>query len=386
MSRLYPIGIQTFEEIRKGGYVYVDKTELIYKLVNSGKYFFLSRPRCFGKSLLISTLEAYFSGRKELFEGLAIERLENGWMEYPILHLDLNTQKYDTSKALLDVLEENLEKWEEIYGSSEKEIGVARRFNGVIERAAEKTGRNVVVLIDEYDKPMLQAIGNEELMTEYRNTFKAFYGALKSCDRYIRFAILTGVTKFSKVSVFSDLNNLEDISIDSRFANICGISEDELCSELEEDISLLAENNCITIEETHRELKEWYDGYHFFEDGDDIYNPFSLLNTFVKMKFGSYWFETGTPTFLVELLKTAKYNLNNLTTEVASSDSLAGIESMYTNLVPILYQSGYLTIKGYNREFRVYNLGFPNKEVEEGFTRFILPLIQGTDKDWRKFQ
>lgn len=208
MSRLYPIGIQTFEEIRKGGYVYVDKTELIYKLVNSGKYFFLSRPRRFGKSLLISTLEAYFSGRKELFEGFAIERLENGWMEYPVLHLDLNTQKYDTSKALLDVLEENLEKWEEIYGSSEKEIGVARRFNGVIERAAEKTGRNVVVLIDEYDKPMLQAIGNEELMTEYRNTLKAFYGALKSCDRYIRFAILTGVTKFSKVSVFSDLNNL----------------------------------------------------------------------------------------------------------------------------------------------------------------------------------
>lgn len=373
MSRLYPIGIQTFEEIRKGGYVYVDKTELIYKLVNSGKYFFLSRPRRFGKSLLISTLEAYFSGRKELFEGLAIERLENGWMEYPVLHLDLNTQKYDTPKALLDVLEENLEKWEEIYGSSEKEIGVARRFNGVIERAAEKTGRNVVILIDEYDKPMLQAIGNEELMTEYRNTLKAFYGALKSCDRYIRFAILTGVTKFSKVSVFSDLNNLEDISIDSRFANICGISEDELCSELEEDISLLAENNGITIEETHRELKEWYDGYHFSEDGDDIYNPFSLLNTFVKMKFGSYWFETGTPTFLVELLKTAKYNLNNLTTEVASSDSLAGIESMYTNPVPILYQSGYLTIKGYNREFRVYNLGFPNKEVEEGFTRFILP-------------
>lgn len=386
MSRLYPIGIQTFEEIRKGGYVYVDKTELIYKLVNSGKYFFLSRPRRFGKSLLISTLEAYFSGRKELFEGLAIERLEKGWMEYPVLHLDLNTQKYDTPKALLDVLEENLEKWEEIYGSSEKEIGVARRFNGVIERAAEKTGRNVVVLIDEYDKPMLQAIGNEELMTEYRNTLKAFYGALKSCDRYIRFAILTGVTKFSKVSVFSDLNNLEDISIDSRFANICGISEDELCSELEEDISLLAENNGITIEETHRELKEWYDGYHFSEDGDDIYNPFSLLNTFVKMKFGSYWFETGTPTFLVELLKTTKYNLNNLTTEVASSDSLAGIESMYTNPVPILYQSGYLTIKGYNREFRVYNLGFPNKEVEEGFTRFILPLIQGTDKDWRKFQ
>ena len=353
------------------------KTELIYKLANSGKYFFLSRPRRFGKSLLISTLEAYFSGRKELFEGLAIERLEKGWMEYPVLHLDLNTQKYDTPKALLDVLEENLEKWEEIYGSSEKEIGVARRFNGVIERAAEKTGRNVVVLIDEYDKPMLQAIGNEELMTEYRNTLKAFYGALKSCDRYIRFAILTGVTKFSKVSVFSDLNNLEDISIDSRFANMCGISEDELCSELEEDISLLAENNGITIEETHRELKEWYDGYHFSEDGDDIYNPFSLLNTFVKMKFGSYWFETGTPTFLVELLKTAKYNLNNLTTEVASSDSLAGIESMYTNPVPILYQSGYLTIKGYNREFRVYNLGFPNKEVEEGFTRFILPLIQG---------
>lgn len=373
MSKIYPIGIQTFEEIRKGEYVYVDKTELVYKLTNSGKYYFLSRPRRFGKSLLISTLEAYFSGRKELFEGLAMEKFEKDWTKYPVLHLDLNTQKYDTPQALLDVLEENLEKWEAVYGNSEKEIGVARRFNGVIERAAEMTGRNVVVLIDEYDKPMLQAIGNEELMTEYRNTLRAFYGALKSCDRYIRFAILTGVTKFSKVSVFSDLNNLEDISIDSRFANICGISEYELCSELDEDINLLAENNGITFEEAHRELKEWYDGYHFSEDGDDIYNPFSLLNTFVKMKFGSYWFETGTPTFLVELLKGAKYDLNKLTAEVASSDSLAGIDSMYINPVPILYQSGYLTIKGYNREFRVYNLGFPNKEVEEGFTRFILP-------------
>ena len=373
MSKIYPVGIQSFEKIREGGYCYIDKTSLIYSLVKSGQYYFLSRPRRFGKSLLISTLEAYFLGKKELFKGLAMEGLEKDWTTHPVLHLDLNTQKYDTPEALNNVLEENLNYWESLYGASESEIGVARRFNGIIRRAAEKAGQKVVVLVDEYDKPMLQAIGNEPLLTDYRNTLKAFYGALKSNDNYLRFALLTGVTKFSKVSVFSDLNNLMDISLSNRFANICGITENELYRDLEEDNRLLAEANGMNETEARQTLKEWYDGYHFAENTEDIYNPFSLLNTLAEMKFGSYWFETGTPTFLVELLQRSKYDLHRLTKEMATADSLGGIDTMETNPVPILYQSGYLTIKGFDKEFRTYELGFPNKEVEEGFTKFLLP-------------
>ena len=373
MSKIYPVGIQSFEKIREGGYCYIDKTSLIYSLIKSGQYYFLSRPRRFGKSLLISTLEAYFLGKKEFFKGLAMEGLEKDWTTHPVLHLDLNTQKYDTPEALNNVLEENLNYWESLYGASESEIGVARRFNGIIRRAAEKAGQKVVVLVDEYDKPMLQAIGNEPLLTDYRNTLKAFYGALKSNDKYLRFALLTGVTKFSKVSVFSDLNNLMDISLSNRFANICGITENELHRDLEEDIRLLAEANGMNETEARQTLKEWYDGYHFAENTEDIYNPFSLLNTLAEMKFGSYWFETGTPTFLVELLQRSKYDLHRLTEEMATADSLGGIDTMETNPVPILYQSGYLTIKGFDKEFRTYELGFPNKEVEEGFTKFLLP-------------
>ena len=373
MSKIYPVGIQSFEKIREGGYCYIDKTSLIYNLVKSGQYYFLSRPRRFGKSLLISTLEAYFLGKKELFKGLAMEGLEKDWTTHPVLHLDLNTQKYDTPEALNNVLEENLNYWESLYGASESEIGVARRFNGIIRRAAEKAGQKVVVLVDEYDKPMLQAIGNEPLLTDYRNTLKAFYGVLKSCDKYLCFALLTGVTKFSKVSVFSDLNNLMDISLSNRFANICGITENELYRDLEEDIRLLAEANGMNETEARQTLKEWYDGYHFAENTEDIYNPFSLLNTLAEMKFGSYWFETGTPTFLVELLQRSKYDLHRLAEEMATADSLGGIDTMETNPVPILYQSGYLTIKGFDKEFRTYELGFPNKEVEEGFTKFLLP-------------
>ena len=373
MSKIYPVGIQSFEKIREGGYCYIDKTSLIYSLIKSGQYYFLSRPRRFGKSLLISTLEAYFLGKKELFKGLAMEGLEKDWTTHPVLHLDLNTQKYDTPEALNNVLEENLNYWESLYGASESEIGVARRFNGIIRRAAEKAGQKVVVLVDEYDKPMLQAIGNEPLLTDYRNTLKAFYGVLKSSDKYLRFALLTGVTKFNKVSVFSDLNNLMDISLSNRFANICGITENELYRDLEEDIRLLAEANGMNETEARQTLKEWYDGYHFAENTEDIYNPFSLLNTLAEMKFGSYWFETGTPTFLVELLQRSKYDLHRLTKEMATADSLGGIDTMETNPVPILYQSGYLTIKGFDKEFRTYELGFPNKEVEEGFTKFLLP-------------
>lgn len=373
MIRKYPVGIQNFEDLRKEGYCYVDKTELMYQLVQSGKYYFLSRPRRFGKSLLLSTIQAYFEGKKELFRGLAIEQLEQEWNIYPILHLDLNAQKYDTPESLYSMLNDALCNWESQYETRSSETTHSLRFQGVIQRAAEKYGQQVVVLIDEYDKPMLQAIGNEALQTEYRNTLKAFYGVLKSCDKYLRFAILTGVTKFSKVSVFSDLNNLMDISLSSRFASICGITEQELHQYFKEDIRLLGESQGMSPEDTAQELKQWYDGYHFSDRSEDIYNPFSLLNTFAQRQFGSYWFETGTPTFLVELLKRCRYDLNRLTQEMAMADSLNGIDPMEENPVPILYQSGYLTIKDFDREFRYYTLGFPNKEVEEGFTKFLLP-------------
>lgn len=386
MKRNYPVGIQNFEEIRKGGYCYIDKTELVYKLVYSGKYYFLSRPRRFGKSLLVSTLESYFKGRKELFNGLAIERLEKEWNEYPVLHLDLNTEKYDTVEALENKLSLNLRMWEDLYGRNEYEYSLATRFEGVIRRASEQAGRNVVILIDEYDKPMLQAIGNEALQDEYRNTLKAFYGVMKSCDRYIKFALLTGVTKFSKVSVFSDMNNMMDISMSRRFANICGITEEELYKNFSCDIEMLGQKNGMTGDDAKAVLKDMYDGYHFVEDCDDIYNPFSLLSTFAEMKFGSYWFETGTPTFLVALLKRSRYNLYRLTEETASSDALAGLDSVPPGPVPILYQSGYLTIKGYDKEFQVYSLGFPNKEVEEGFTKFLLPCYAHLDSGNPSFE
>ena len=284
MGKLYPVGIQNFESLRNDGYFYVDKTELMYRLVKTGRYYFLSRPRRFGKSLLISTLEAYFQGKKELFEGLAVHGLENEWAEYPILHLDLNTRKYDTPEALDQELSKHLEQWEKEYGDEYSGRAVEERFYHIIRMAYEKTGRRVVILVDEYDKPMLQAIGDDVLQDRYRSTLKAFYGALKSQDGYIKFALLTGVTKFGKVSVFSDLNNLMDISRDERYTDICGISEKELLDNFSEDIRDLALANGQTFEQACAQLKEDYDGYHFCPDSAGIYNPFSLLNTFAKRR------------------------------------------------------------------------------------------------------
>ena len=373
MSKLYPIGIQSFEKLREQGYIYVDKTALIYQLVATGQYYFLSRPRRFGKSLLISTLEAYFSGKCELFAGLEMEKLEKKWIEYPVLHLDLNTQKYDSIEKLEGILNDALCRWEDIYGSRESETSLSLRFQGVIRRAAEKSGHNTVILIDEYDKPMLQAIGYPELQTEYRNTLKAFYGALKSCDGYIQFAMLTGVTKFGKVSVFSDLNNLMDISMDNRYSGICGISEVELHKYFDDDIQELADTLKISFDDVCKLLKVNYDGYHFCYGSDGMYNPFSLLNTFAKKQIGSYWFATGTPTYLVELMKLHEYNVEEIEDIVTSGPVLDSIDSASTDPVPVIYQSGYLTIKGYNEEFENYTLGFPNREVEQGFFRFLLP-------------
>ena len=370
----YPIGIQNFESIRNDGYVYVDKTALIYRLVDEGRYYFLSRPRRFGKSLLISTLEAYLSGKKELFKGLAIERLEQDWTEYPILHLDLNNQRYNTVESLNEILDLNLSKWEDLYGRYDKEKTLSLRFAGVIERAAIKSGHRVVVLVDEYDKPLLQAINDEALQDEFRAILKAFYSVLKTDDRYIKFALLTGVTKFGKVSVFSDLNNLIDLSMNERYQTLCGITEEEIHRYFEGSLRVLAKNNDISYEDALCRLERDYDGYHFVAHGEGVYNPFSLLNTLSRQRFGRYWFETGTPSYLVEVMKQDNYPLPDLTQEQVTGDFLNSIDSMSTNPIPLIYQSGYLTIKDYDTEFRFYTLGFPNKEVEEGFTDYLLPF------------
>ena len=373
-TKIYPIGIQNFEKIRNDGYLYIDKTALMYQMVKTGSYYFLSRPRRFGKSLLISTLEAYFQGKKELFAGLAVERLEKDWIKYPILHLDLNIEKYDTPESLDNILEKSLTAWEKLYGAEPSERSFSLRFAGIIERACKQAGQRVVILVDEYDKPMLQAIGNEELQKEFRNTMKAFYSVLKTMDGCIQFAFLTGVTKFGKVSVFSDLNNLMDISMDNRYVEICGITEKEIHTCLEDEVRELAGAQDMTYEETCLRLKECYDGYHFVENSIGMYNPFSLLNTFARRKFGDYWFETGTPSYLVELLKHTHYDLYEMANTETDVDVLNSIDSASINPVPVIYQSGYLTIKDYDPEFGIYRLGFPNREVEEGFVKYLLPF------------
>lgn len=380
----YPIGIQNFEKLRQDGYLYIDKTDLVYSLVQTSNCYFLSRPRRFGKSLLISILEAYFLGKKELFKGLAIEKLEQEWTVYPVLHLDLNIEKYDSIDNLTDILNVNLKLWEQTYGSDDAETSVSLRFAGIIRRAYKQTGRRIVVLVDEYDKPLLQSIGNKALQEEFRNTLKPFYGVLKSLDGCIRFALLTGVTKFGKVSVFSDLNNLDDISMNNQYATLCGITEKEIHTNIEEGIRSLASAQNLSYEETCVKLKEMYDGYHFTSDSEGIYNPFSLFNALKNKTFGNYWFETGTPTYLVELLKRNRYNLKDMTETVSSADVL---NSIYGDdePIPVIYQSGYLTIKGYNPRFKTYRLGFPNKEVEEGFMNFLIPYYTPIKKEKTAF-
>lgn len=380
----YPIGIQNFEKLRQDGYLYIDKTDLVYSLVQTSNCYFLSRPRRFGKSLLLSILEAYFLGKKELFKGLAIEKLEQEWTVYPVLHLDLNIEKYDSIDNLTDILNVNLKLWEQTYGSDDAETSVSLRFAGIIRRAYKQTGRRVVVLVDEYDKPLLQSIGNKALQEEFRNTLKPFYGVLKSLDGCIRFALLTGVTKFGKVSVFSDLNNLDDISMNNQYATLCGITEKEIHTNIEEGIRSLASAQNLSYEETCVKLKEMYDGYHFTSDSEGIYNPFSLFNALKNKSFGNYWFETGTPTYLVELLKRNRYNLKDMTETVSSADVL---NSIYGDdePIPVIYQSGYLTIKGYNPRFKTYRLGFPNKEVEEGFMNFLIPYYTPIKKEKTAF-
>ena len=386
MAVLYPIGIQNFEKIRKEGYLYVDKTALIYQMVKTGSYYFLSRPRRFGKSLLVSTLEAYFQGKEELFEGLAMEKLEQDWLEYPILHLDLNAERYSEASSLDSILQRHLNLWEDTWGKDEREKTLSDRFIGVIRRAKARSGRRVVILVDEYDKPLLQAIGDELLQDEYRSILKPFYGVLKTMDGDIRFALLTGVTKFGKVSVFSDLNNLMDISMDDRYVEICGMTETEIHAYMEQGVLDLTRNLQMDYEEVCMELKRRYDGYHFTHRSQGMYNPFSLLNTFAKSDFGDYWFETGTPSYLVELLKHTDYDLYNMAHTETNADVLNSIDAVSRNPIPVIYQSGYLTIKSYNPRFKIYTLGFPNQEVEEGFLNYLFPYYTSVNVIDTSFQ
>lgn len=369
----YPIGIQDFKTIRTDDYFYADKSVLMYKLIKGGQYYFLSRPRRFGKSLLVSMMKYYFKGEKDLFKGLAIEQLEQDWNTYPVLHLDMNAEKYTNLEALESILDRNLRLWEKQYDCPNQGDSLAGRFTAVIRRAYEKTGQKVAILVDEYDKPLIQAFDNEELKEDYRATLKAFYGVEKSMGAYIQFAFFTGVTKFSKVSVFSDLNNLADISMDKRYAEICGITEKEIHDNLDSEVESLAQANNLIKEECYAKLKLNYDGYHFEAGTTGMYNPFSLLRTLDSQAFKDYWFETGTPTILVDALKRNNYNLEELTQEEVTADLLGSIDSIDKNPLPLIYQSGYLTVKDYDEEFGLYHLGFPNLEVERGFTRFLIP-------------
>ena len=382
----YPIGIQNFEKIRREGYVYVDKTQLMWKMVSEGSYYFLSRPRRFGKSLMVSTLEAFFSGERELFKGLYVDSVEWDWQQYPILHLDLNSREYKDEQSLEAELNRHLEAWEKLYGDEYKDRATEERFIHVINHAYEKTGMRVVILVDEYDKPLLQAIGNETLQNAYRSKLKAFYSVLKTLDAKIHFAFLTGVTKFSKVSVFSDLNNLTDISMLPSFSNICGITEKELHQYFDDSVSEVADNNGITKEQCYEELRNNFDGYYFNEyTKEGIYNPFSVLNTLRSQVFRDYWFETGTPSFLVYQLQKTGYPLDNMTEEELSANTLNSIDAMDVNPLPLLYQSGYLTIKEYDSRFGTYRLGFPNKEVREGFIKYLYPFYTPKTQDLGRF-
>ncbi|MEO5144919.1 ATP-binding protein, partial [Bacteroides ovatus] len=367
-------GIQTFSKIREGNYLYIDKTEYVYRMTHSASsYMFLSRPRRFGKSLLTSTLHSYFSGRKELFHGLAMEKLEKEWTEYPVLHFDMSTAKHADSEQLLQELNLKLYGYEQIYGRLEEEVNPNQRLMGLIKRAYEQTGKKVVVLIDEYDAPLLDVVHERENLDVLRNIMRNFYSPLKACDPYLRYVFLTGITKFSQLSIFSELNNIKNISMDEPYAAICGISEDEIRLQMKDDLGGLAKKLEITPEEALMKLKENYDGYHFTSPSPDIYNPFSLLNAFADGKFGSYWFGSGTPTYLVKMLNKFGVKPSEIGRRQLKSSVFDAPTETMTDAVPLLYQSGYITIKDYNKMLDLYTLDIPNKEVRLGLMESLLP-------------
>ena len=366
----YPIGIQTFSRIREDGYVYVDKTALIYQLVSRGSIYFLSRPRRFGKSLMISTLEAYYEGRKELFEGLAIAGLEKDWFQYPIFHIDFNGDNFAKEGVLEDKIEGFIAQGERRYGKDPDLLTMGDRFEAVLKHASEKAGRRAVVLVDEYDKPILDVL-DTPMEEKNRDTLKAFYSTFKGADKYLQFVMLTGVTKFSQVSVFSGFNQPDDISMDPRYEALCGITKEEVEHYFHEPISELAEKNEYTYDEMEERLKAQYDGYHFSENMLDIYNPFSILNAFNKLQIRDYWFASGTPTYLVRLLQHSNEQINELVGHYYDASLFADYKADVERPLPMIYQSGYLTIKDYDKYTHSYLLDFPNDEVRRGFLSLL---------------
>ncbi len=372
--KLYPIGIQTFEEIINRNLLYIDKTEYIYRMAHSGgKHFFLGRPRRFGKSLLVSTLQSYFEGKKDLFKGLAIEKLEKEWTEYPVLHFDMSggkhMEKEQLERYLADVLDEQETKW----GYHSKKIDANLRLKDLIDFAYEKTGKQVVVLIDEYDAPLLDVAHEKEQLDVLRNIMRNFFSPLKMKEGRLRFVFLTGITKFSQLSIFSELNNITNISMDDEYAGICGITKEELLSQMAEDIEELSKKRRISTEETITRLKENYDGYHFSAYSPDVFNPFSVLNCFSKKKFDAFWFSSGTPTYLINMMRkhhVLPANIGKMHAKPSAFD--APTEDMNT-ITPLLYQSGYLTIKDYDELTDIYTLDLPNKEIKVGLFESLLP-------------
>lgn len=358
----------------------MDKTALLYRLVNEGKAYFLSRPRRFGKSLTCSTLGAYLEGRKELFTGLALEKMEKEWTEYPVLRLDLNTGIYSSLDGLKGIITDHLLQWESIYGKT-ADTTIPGRFLGVIRRAHEITGKQTCVLIDEYDKPLLSTINNPELHEQYKQFLKPFFGVIKSADAHLKFAFITGVTKFGQVSVFSDLNQLTDLSMHREYATLCGITESELSDVFGAEIETLAEAEGISRDACLERTRRWYNGYYFHPAGPAVYNPFSTLNLFSFNEFQDFWFQTGTPTFLVELLKKTDTDLRELEGIQLPANGFADYRADPDRPVPVIYQSGYLTIKDYDPELRFYTLGYPNDEVKNSFLSFLLPDYTGANRD-----
>ena len=376
--KFYPVGIQTFEEIVKRNLLYVDKTEYIYRMTHGGgKYFFLSRPRRFGKSLLTSTFQSYFEGKKELFKGLAIEQLETEWTEYPVLHFSLASGKHMEKEQLEEYLLYILEKNENVFGIENKSNAPNIRLSNLIQTVYQKTGRQVVVLIDEYDAPLLDVVHEEESLNALRQVMRNFYSPLKDCEPYLRFVFLTGITKFSQLSIFSELNNISNISMLPQYAGICGITLDELQTQMSADIAALGEKLGKTTEETFDVLREYYDGYHFADKSPDVFNPFSLLSAMANGMLDYYWFTSGTPTYLIEMLRKFHVMPSEIGGgEADKSEFDAPTENM-CSIMPLLYQSGYITIKGYDPETELYLLDIPNKEIRVGLYRCLLPNYIG---------
>ena len=379
-AKKYPLGIQTFSEIAKGNYYYADKTDVVYRLAHYAKFHFLSRPRRFGKSLFVSTLQAYFEGKKELFKGLAIEKLEQEWTEFPVIHLDLSTGKYYSLENLHTVLDTILLRQETIYGLKAKDPkSYSSRLTNIIETAKNNSGKQVVVLIDEYDAPMHDSMSDKTLQDNIRNIMRDFFSPLKEQEKNLRFVLITGISKFSQLSIFSELNNLKNISMKDEYSDICGITKEQLVNDFKDGIEAMAEHNGLTIEETIEQLKEHYDGYHFTPNCPDLFNPYSIINALDDKDFNSYWFTSGTPTFLIELLQRDGIDLLRLNNLWVKDSRFDAPTEKLTDPIPVLYQSGYLTIKEYDKRRRLYRLSFPNKEVRQGFSESLVRYYSGNN-------